>query len=237
MPSVLNPTRISAAKAELIAAIEEDAVDYGDVFDKGMVHNCMARGATMAAVLDQPVMNAYVSAILGDSCILYAYQSSSLPPSASNYGHRIHVDSPRFIPGYVTNVGVIFPLDDFNDENGGTEYLPGSHRTPGPPTAEEFEQNMASISCRAGDMIVFNARLYHRSGANHTDRYRHALTLNFCRSYMRQRFDFPRLLDPGLIESLGEDGKRLVGMNVRVPTKLEEFYLPEEERLYKPNQG
>ncbi|MCI0562573.1 MAG: phytanoyl-CoA dioxygenase family protein, partial [Nitrososphaera sp.] len=90
--------------------------------------------------------------------------------------------------------------------------------------------------CSSGDMILFNARLVHAAGVNKTSRTRHSLTLNFCRSYMRQRFDFPRLVPPSIVDNLGLDGRRLIGMNVRVPTSLEEFYLPEEQRLYKPNQ-
>ena len=54
---------------------------------------------------------------------------------------------------------------------------------------------------------------------------------------MRQRFDFPRLVPNEIIASLGDDGRRLIGMNVRMPTSLEEFYLPPEQRLYKPDQG
>ena len=30
---------------------------------------------------------------------------------------------------------------------------------------------------------------------------------------------------------------RLIGFDTRLPTSLEEFFLPEERRLYKPGQG
>ena len=46
-----------------------------------------------------------VEAVLGPGCIVYAYTSSSMPPHRSNYSGRIHVDSPRVIPGYMTNLG------------------------------------------------------------------------------------------------------------------------------------
>jgi hypothetical protein len=39
-----------------------------------------------------------------------------------------------------------------------------------------------------------------------------------------------------IIQKLKNNGKRLIGMNVRVPTSLDEFYLPEKKRLYKSNQ-
>jgi mannose-6-phosphate isomerase-like protein (cupin superfamily) len=37
-------------------------------------------------------------------------------------------------------------------------------------------------------------------------------------------------------ESFKNKGKQLIGMNVRMPTSLDEFYLPEKKRLYKTNQ-
>ena len=239
VPGVLDSAEVLQLKSELESAISEDAVNYPDVFDKGMVHNCVGRGARMAAILDNPVMVSYLNACFSETCIVYAYQSSSLPPDSGNYGSRVHVDSPRFIPNYDTNMGVIFPLDPFTVDNGATYFLPGSHRLDNYelPGDDFFYENAERALCDAGDMVLINPRLMHAAGINRTQNTRHALTLNFCRSYMKQRFDLPRLLSQEVVDSLGEDGKRLVGFNVRVPTSLEEFYLPEDERLYKPNQG
>lgn len=74
-------------------------------------------------------------------------------------------------------------------------------------------------------------------GVNQSDKPRHAVTMNVCRSYMRQRFDYPRLVSPEIVNQLGEVGRRFLGFNVRMPTSLEEYYLPGEARLYKANQG
>ncbi|KUI15637.1 phytanoyl-CoA dioxygenase [Mycobacterium lehmannii] len=237
IPQAVSQAEVALLRSELEAAIAEDAVNYPDVFDKGMVHNCMVRGRRMAALLDNPVLNDYLPAVLSDTCIIYAYQSSSLPPQQGNYGSRVHVDSPRHIPGYTTNIGIILALDDFTEDNGATYYLKGSHHLETVPEAETFFENASRALCEAGDMVVFHGRLVHAAGINRTRRTRHSLTINLCRSYMRQRFDFPRLVPQSIIDSLGENGKRLIGMNVRMPTSLEEFYLPAEQRLYKPNQG
>ncbi|MEZ5224997.1 MAG: hypothetical protein R2743_26135 [Ilumatobacteraceae bacterium] len=63
------------------------------------------------------------------------------------------------------------------------------------------------------------------------------MTINACRSYMRQRFDYPRMIGPEIASSLSPVLRRLLGYDVRVPTSLEEYYLPEDQRLYKANQG
>lgn len=236
VPEVLNAEQVQLLRLELDKAREEDLRDRPDAFDKGMVHNCMLRGREMAKLLDNPVMNAYIKEVLSPTFILYAYQSSSLPPGGDNYGSRVHVDCMRFIPNYMTNAGVFFPLDDFNLENGATYYVKGSHKVKFVQDEKFFFENASRLVCKAGDMVVLDALLHHAAGVNNTDRIRHALTMNFCRSFMRQRFDFCRMVDEEFIQSLGEDGRRLMGWNVRVPTSLDEFYLPEEERLYKPGQ-
>src|SRR6185369_14759252 len=78
--------------------------------DEWMVHNLMVRGRPFLRLLENRVLHAYLDEFLSDTCILYAYTSSSMPPGGSNYSRRIHVDCPRVIPGYVTNVGIT--LDD-----------------------------------------------------------------------------------------------------------------------------
>ena len=85
-----------------------------------------------------PRLRGFLSAALGETCVLYAYTSSSMPPGGRNYSARIHVDCPRFIPGYVTNVGVTLMLDDFTEQSGATYLLPGSHRLPDPPSEDAF---------------------------------------------------------------------------------------------------
>ncbi|MDO6684715.1 MULTISPECIES: phytanoyl-CoA dioxygenase family protein [unclassified Agarivorans] len=237
IPAVLSNELTENLKSELSSATKFDLEKNGDRFDRGMIHNCMLHGESLLTLLDHPSLYKYVSILLDKTSIVYAYQSSTLPPKSKNYGSRVHVDCPRFIKNHISNLGVIFPLDDFTIENGGTFYLPGSHLIESLPDDDYFYRHAKQVTCKKGDMIIFNARLAHAAGENNTAQGRYALTINFCRSYMRQRFDYPRLVPEELIGQLGDIGKQFLGMNVRVPTSLEEFYLPEELRLYKPNQG
>jgi ectoine hydroxylase-related dioxygenase (phytanoyl-CoA dioxygenase family) len=240
VPGVLPRNEALAARSILQAAIDEDTGKFSGnphYIDHWMVHNLMVRGEPFLQLLENPVLHAYIAPLLSDTCIVYAYTSSSMPPRGSNFSRRIHTDCPRVIPGYWTNVGVMIALDDFTPDNGATWFLPRSQSQFEAPNEAEFEENAIRLYPKAGDAIFFNARTWHRGGVNETDAPRHCITMNVCRSYMKQRFDYPRLVPENLIAQLGPVGRRFIGMDTRVPTSLDEYYVPPEQRLYKAGQG
>jgi ectoine hydroxylase-related dioxygenase (phytanoyl-CoA dioxygenase family) len=206
------------------------------VLDKYHMHDLLCRDFSFAKTLENPRLQQLISPLLGEHWIMYAYTSSSLPPNGKNYGSRIHTDSPRFIQNYPTNIGIIWALDDFTKENGGTLVLPGSHNTDLVPSDNYFKSNCITLTCNKGALIVFNARLFHAAGVNMTEQFRHALTLNACRPFMKQRMDWVRFIPKSITDQLNTQAKRIIGFDTRVPTNLNEFFLPENERLYKPNQ-
>jgi ectoine hydroxylase-related dioxygenase (phytanoyl-CoA dioxygenase family) len=248
IPDALPPRRVATLRDELTAAIEADLVSFEAEEkrtgrphpDRWMVHNAMLRGPELARMLEHELMHAYFEKFLGATCILYSYQTSTLPPRGTNYGSRIHNDCPRLIPGYPTRMGAFFALDDMTEENGATYYLPGSQMRTEAPSEEEFMANAERALCPAGSLILVSSEVWHRGGENFTDRPRHALTIGATRSYMRSRFDFPRLIEntgSDILDRVGPVGRRFLGYNVRVPTSMEEYYLPPDQRLYLPNQG
>ena len=240
VPGVLAREEALAMRPLLQSCIDDDIRLWDGkpgYVDHWMVHNLMVRGEPFLRLLENPVLHAYLSAMLTDTCTVYAYTSSSMPPGRTNYSRRIHIDCPRIIPGYITNIGLTLALDDFTPENGATEFLPHSYLRADPPTEQEFEAGARPVLLKAGEAAFFNARTWHRGGINRTNQPRHAVTINVCRGYMRQRFDYPRLVLPELIARLGPVGRRFLGMNVRVPVSLDEYYVPPEQRLYLANQG
>lgn len=236
---LVNAEMVAVMRSALGRAIDEDLVQWsGNPWykDHWMVHNLMARAPVFLEFLENALMHAYLSRLLSPSCILYAYTSSSLPPEGSNLSRRIHVDAQAECLDYVTNVGVLVALDDFTDDNGATYYLPGSHRSLDIPDKERFFRDAVRVYPKAGEAVIFNARTFHYGGLNETRRARHAITLNVCRHWMKQRFDYPRMLSAEQIASLGPTGRRFVGMDSRVPVNLEEYYVAPELRLFKSGQ-
>src|SRR5258706_523463 len=187
IPGFLAPEACEVLRGRLASALEAYRPVAGSersVEDRHLLHDLLATDPLFARLLEDPRLQQLVAPLLGEHWVMYAFTSSSLPPHGSNYGHRVHLDSARFSPLYTFNVGVIWALDPFTGENGATEVLPGSHHSEDVPQAAYFERNCAQINCAPGDLILFHARLLHRSGNNRTDAWRHALTMNCCRSFM-----------------------------------------------------
>jgi ectoine hydroxylase-related dioxygenase (phytanoyl-CoA dioxygenase family) len=240
VPGLLTSAQAAEMRSLLQTWVDEDLKKWAgrdDYPDRWMVHNLMFRGLPFARLLEHAEMHAYLSELLGDTCILYACTSSSLPPRGTNMSHRVHVDCPRVIPGYITNVGVMFALDEFTEENGATYFLPGSTERLTAPSEQEFLAHAERVFPKPGDAVIFNARTWHMGGVNRTERARHGFAFQACRSFMRHRFDYPRMVPADILATLGETGRRFLGFNVRVPASLDEYYLPPDQRLYKSNQG
>jgi ectoine hydroxylase-related dioxygenase (phytanoyl-CoA dioxygenase family) len=239
VPAMLEPSHCERLKAALARALAQyrPGPTQQSVNDRYLMHDLLCRDPIFGHLLEDARLQELVAPLLGASWIMYAFTSSSLPPHGTNYGNRIHVDSPRWVPGYSFNVGVMWALDDFTADNGATHVLPGSHRSADAPSPELFDRHFVRLTCAAGSMILFDGRLYHRAGDNATGAWRHALTLNACRSFMKQRFDWVRFIPGPIADALNAQARRIIGFDTRLPSSLEEFFLPEERRLYKPGQG
>ncbi|MET0891945.1 MAG: phytanoyl-CoA dioxygenase family protein [Pseudoxanthomonas sp.] len=236
---VVDPETITHMREALQRAVDEDLAKWSAnpwYKDHWMVHNLMLRDPLFLEFLKNGVMHEYLSRLLSPACILYAYTSSSLPANGSNYSRRIHVDSQAATTDCITNVGVLVALDDFTDDNGATYYLPGSHLSLEAPTEEHFFANAVRVHPKAGEAVIFNARTFHYGGVNTTNRPRHAITLNVCRHWMKQRFDYPGMLDAAQLDTLGEVGRRFIGMDSRIPGSLDQYYVAPEDRLFKAGQ-
>lgn len=234
--NVLSATFVKTMKAELEVAIAKEAAYHKtrDYKDYGMVMLCAMYGQSFISMLDNDHLWFPFNTMLGDGCIIYAYTSSSMPPSGSNFSSRIHVDCPRLIPNYLTNMGATILLDDFTEENGATWYLPESHFTLDAPSEENFYSGAGRVIAPAGSVWFFNARVWHAGGQNKTSSWRHAVTLNVCRSFMKQRIDIPRAIQ-GLVapETISEKAKQKLGFFAQVPASLDEYYLPPDQRKFR----
>ena len=233
--NVLSPDFIIRAKADLEKAIAEE-INYhktNQYADFGMVLLCSLYGGTFLEMLDNKNLVEPFNTVLGDGCIIYAYTSSSMPPNKSNYSNRLHVDSPRLIPGYITNMGATILLDDFTEENGATWFLPYSQNDHEKPSEEDFYKRGKRLIAKAGTVWFFNARIWHAGGNNLSDKWRHALTINMCRPYMKQRIDIPRAMEKMNLDIMSPQVLQKLGFFAQVPASYDEYYVEPGKRKFK----
>jgi len=236
--NVIDEDTANTLKDALLRSIKEDEEKRGkDYIFYGMVHALMTRDKSFRDLLENEIVLKTMRAILGHGAIVHAYNSSSMPPSGSNFSRTIHVDCPRLIPNYITNIGLTIALVPFRNDNGAMGIWPSSFDEDEAPSEKDFEKNAVIIdNLEIGDAILFNARCWHRGGVNETQNWRHAATMNICRSYMRQQFDFPKMFTVNEELGFSEDLKQFMGYYVRCPKSIDEFLLPAEQRLYKSGQ-
>ena len=86
-------------------------------------------------------------------------------------------------------------------------------------------------------MIVFDSTLWHAAGDNRSGRDRLGINQQFTCSYVKQQLDYPRALGRELMEAQAPRTQQLLGWYTRVPTSLDEYYRPEDARLYRSGQG
>ena len=79
-------------------------------------------------------------------------------------------------------------------ELGPTEVVPGSHRACRQPKPEDGDpphwrgQGPVSLTCNAGDCIMYSNQMWHRGAPNRTDRTRLSVVPSYARRFVAQRF-------------------------------------------------
>lgn len=238
VPKIVSPQQIPSLKKAIDEALLYENKAFGKMPGKipNLAVDLAARGGEFWHLLGNEKMRQIFAAVLGDACILYSFTSTVLYPQDKPPAAEIHVDSPRLSGDYNLGLLMTLALDDFTEENGSTFYLPGSHRQNSKPDPDTFYKNAVRVSRSAGDAVFFHPRVWHAAGGNLTQQVRYGCTIYACRSFMRQRFDYVRMIGERLHEA-PDSVRAFLGGNVRVPSSLAEFYVAAEHRLYKPNQG
>lgn len=235
--NVISPVEIAVYKAALQKSLIDDKDEYGHFPGKkdNLIVDMVNRNPIFAKYLEKDNLYKIFSGFLNKDYTLYSFTSSVLHPGDRPEAANIHIDSNKFkhIPGFYFGLLMTLSLDDFTEENGATYYLPRSMHTLEKPSEDEFYSKAIRVTRKAGDAVVFNPLVWHSAGTNNTDKTRFAMTVYCCRSFMKQRLDFPRMVKPEILNILSERGRSILGLNTRVPSSLNEYYLPAEERQYK----
>ena len=124
------------------------------------------------------------------NCIINSFSGLDNLPNQPNFSSIVHRDLRFYSGDFPIMLNCLLMVDDFTIENGGTYLLPFSHLNESKPTDEEFFKNAIQAVGNKGDMLVFNANVWHSSAPNTTQYHRRAIPITVSRSFMKQLLDY-----------------------------------------------
>ncbi|NWG46042.1 MAG: phytanoyl-CoA dioxygenase family protein [Alphaproteobacteria bacterium] len=217
----LSPGTIAEARARLVAQADaERAKGLADLDSNGRrqrVWFLPNKGRVFRDILRQKDVNGVLAHSFGHShYILGSFTAyivaRGVPPQS------IHQDQGWF--GQHTErpivANVVWAIDDLSAENGGTVLYPRSHRVPRAMYHNDPnpDGDFINATCPKGTAIVFDGRLWHGTGENHTDAPRHALFSYFMQPYMRAQENYALGIRPEVYENLDDELRERLGFRV-----------------------
>jgi len=201
------------------------------------VHHLIGQGDSwMDFVAGFPFVE-HLEALFDGKFILNSFGGSKNGPGTRSYAHNIHRDIRTHSGDTRLILNTLIMLDDFTPENGATWLMSGGQKVIEKPSEEEFAARAEQATGKAGSFLIFDSHLWHRAGVNQTDRHRRSVTPMFSRPFMKQQFDYPRVIGYQNQHKLTETAQQIIGFHSRVPSTLEAWYQPPEKRMYRPGQG
>lgn len=245
--NVLDDRRIAETRDAIYRAREAIVAEVGAerlqrAGELGVLRLMMKHEPLFYRHLEIPEMLQVVDATVSPTAIMHLQNGFILPsyPRESTpevFQNKFHMDFPRVLDGYLCSINVMFAIDAFTAENGGTLAVPGTHQKSERPDQAFLDANAIPVECPPGSMFIFDSTLWHAAGRNESGADRLAINHQFTRSYIKQQLDYVRALGADAVEAQPARTQQLLGWYTRLPTSLDEYYQPSEKRLYRAGQG
>ena len=193
-------------------------------------------------LLDRTEVSSLVEGFLSQHAICHLMNAILLRPIQKSerseeklFQSQYHRDFPRCLGGKPLSINSFFCLSDFSERNGSTRFLLGSHqREDTSAPVGRFQE--VSVTAPVGSVIVFDSTIWHAGGRNSSDAVRAAVNVQWTYHWIKQQLDIPRLLGANPHQISSANQKRL-GFHSQVVSSLQNYYVAQDERLYKSGQG
>lgn len=151
------------------------------------IYNLLVHGPLYEQIPVRPNVLPIVERVLDPGLLVSSLSSIAIGPDES--AQLIHSDDqliplPKPHPPLICNT--MWAITDFTEENGATRLVPGSHLFDHSPNPLEHYDTLPATMPK-GSVLVWVGSLWHGGGANHTDRRRVGIAMNYCAGYLRQQ--------------------------------------------------
>jgi len=232
LTDVLSCDEINAVKALLAPHLRSELFGRnnfeGDKTER--VYALVGWDPGFGDLAEHPKVLPIAEEILGKNILLTANQAINIHPGETP--QPFHSDDGFYRiphPHDMVSVSTIWALDDFTEDNGGTQIIPGSHKWDQDLFAESFmeqtieadarnpEELAETLLMKAGSVAIFSGSLWHRGGNNRSDACRLALATQYCAPWLRQIENLMMSVTPEKAKALSPRVRELVGYSVYEP--------------------
>ena len=175
------------------------------LFAKTRAFDELATHPLLLGVLDRVLENYQLSAPVGISIG---------PGEAPQILHRDQSIYPLPLDFPPVVVNSMWAFDDFTEANGATRVIPGSHRWDHAP---EPDASTEPALMTAGSVLFYPGTLWHGGGANHTDRPRLGVILEYAAGWLRAQENHVVAVPPATVATLSPRLQELLGYNIYPP--------------------
>lgn len=179
----------------------------------------LAKAPGVAGIIEHPTILGLLDELLPRNYLLSAALAINVHPGETP--QSFHIDDAAGIGGLIKKprawfgISTVWAFDDFTDNNGATEIIPGSHLW-GEGRAGRPDEAIKAIM-PAGSVLIFAGNLCHRGGANTSDQPRLAITPQYCMPWMRQLENLTLAVPPQTAGQYSQRVQELLGYSLIDP--------------------
>jgi ectoine hydroxylase-related dioxygenase (phytanoyl-CoA dioxygenase family) len=237
--SVLDAATLTGIRAALTPYLEAEITGRNDFegLKTNRVYALLAKSPVFADLACHPLALAFAEADLGKECLLSAALAINIHPGETvqpwHYDDS-HFRLPR--PRQSLGVSAFWAIDETTELNGATEIIPGSHvwpdqNLPGGNTLATFgdkrvrdldddpgaRADSIKVTMKPGSLMLAKGTLWHRGGANRSDKSRMIITPQYCPGWTRQLENMLLAVPPAIAATLPQRARELIGYSIHPP--------------------
>ena len=236
---VLSPDWVAEIRTALAPYLERDLTGRNDFegLKTNRVYALLAKSPVFAELAIHPLALAFAEAELGPSLLLSALLAINLHPGETVQPWHFDdggIKVPR--PRPALGISAFWAIDDTTELNGSTEVIPASHlwdeqmvegavkpadfsNAAAPNATSDFgnRPDAVKLMMPSGSLAITKGTLWHRGGANRSDRARLIITPQYCVGWVRQLENMALAVPAELAEKLPERARELIGYSIHPP--------------------
>jgi ectoine hydroxylase-related dioxygenase (phytanoyl-CoA dioxygenase family) len=177
------------------------------------ISSVLGYAPSTAQMIGHPLVLAVADEILKPHCMAYRIGSTTgieiLPGEDDQVLHQDDSIYPLRIPGVEFQIGVMWALNDFTEENGGTRVVLGSHAV-STRDDETLGEPVQAVMPK-GSVLFYMGSLWHGGGANRSNAPRMGVINTYALGWLRQEVNQYLAVPPEIAILYDKTIRRLLG--------------------------